>query len=73
MARRATRTGRPSKGCRELFVTRLPDQLAERFRDDAEALDLTLTDHLANIVAGHYGLPPIAAVPKPSAQERLIA
>jgi len=73
MARRPPRTGRPSKGERQLFVTRLPAPLAEQFRDEADALELTLTDHLANIVAAHYGAPAIVEVVEDAAQERLIA
>ncbi len=72
MARRGSNGGRPSKGDRELFATRLPVELAEMVRDDADRSDLSLSEHLANLVALHYGRP-LVAVSQSSQQERLIA
>jgi len=72
MARRGSNGGRPSKGDRELFATRLPVELAELVRDDADRSDLSLSEHLANLVAQHYERP-LVAVARPPQQERLIA
>jgi len=64
--------GRKSRGDRELFSTRLPVALAGQLRADAERLDLSLTDTLANLVAVAYGHPPVAT-PHPADQMRLTA
>ena len=32
----------------------------ERLRDDAEQLDLSYSEVLANVLAAHYGFPPVA-------------
>jgi len=55
-----------------LFATRLPTDLAELLRDEADEVGLTLSDHLANIAAEHFGRPLVTA-PVPPQQERLIA
>ncbi len=64
--------GRKSRGERELFSTRLPVALASQLRVDAERLDLSLTDALANLVAAAYGHPPVAT-PQPADQMKLTA
>jgi len=35
-------------------------ELAALLRDDAERRDLTLSDHIGNLIAATYGQPPIA-------------
>lgn len=41
-------------------------------RDDADRSDLSLSEHLANLVAQYYERP-LVAVARPPQQERLIA
>ena len=72
MARPRSPGGRPHKGERQLFATRLPTDLAELLRDEAEDCGLTLSDHLANIAAEHFGRPPLVGAAPPQ-EERLIA
>ncbi len=47
-------------------------ELAEAVRAEAERLDLSYSDIMANILAAHYGHPPIA-VPQSENQMRLSA
>ena len=65
-------SGRKGKGPREVLATRVSPELARRLRDEAEQLDLSYSEVLANVLAAHYGLPPVA-VPKPQEQMKLTA
>ncbi len=59
MGRGRPGAGRPSRGDRWLVCTRLPADLADLFRAEADRLDLTYNDLLANLAAEHYGRPPV--------------
>lgn len=72
MARRPASGGRPSKGVREQLLTRAPAELAQAVRDQAERLNLTYSDYIANVLAAAHGFPPVAE-PKDDAQMRLTA
>jgi len=72
MARQRNAGGRPHKGDRKLFSTRLPQDLAARMSAEADELDLTYSDYLANLVAEHFGRGLLVA-PAPQLEERLIA
>ena len=72
MARRPASGGRPSKGIREQLLTRAPSDLAQAVRDEAERLDLTYSDYIANVLAAAHGFPPVAK-PKNQDQMRLTA
>ncbi len=72
MTRRPASGGRPSKGVREQLLTRAPADLAQAVRDEAERLDLTYSDYIANVLAAAHGFPPVAE-PKDDAQMRLTA
>jgi hypothetical protein len=43
------------------MVSRVAPAVAEAVRTDAERLDLSYSDVMANILAAHYGMPPMAA------------
>jgi hypothetical protein len=72
MARQRNAGGRPHKGDRKLFSTRLPQDLAELMSAEADEFDLTYSDYLANLVAEHFGRGLLVA-PAPQLEERLIA
>lgn len=72
MPRQRSAGGRPHKGDRELFSTRLPQELAVLLRAEAEELDLTYSDYLGNLVAERFGREPLAH-PAAVSAERLIA
>jgi len=72
MARQRNAGGRPHKGDRKLFSTRLPQDLAELMSAEADELDLTYSDYLANLVAEHFDRGLLVA-PAPQLEERLIA
>jgi len=57
---------------RRQLATRVSVELAEAVRAEAERLDLSYSDIMANILAAHYGHPPIA-VPQSENQMRLSA
>ena len=67
MARRPATGGRPSKGKREPLLTRAPADLAQVVRNEAERLDLSYSDYIANVLAAAHGFPPVAG-PKNQAQ-----
>jgi len=67
MARRAASGGRPSKGNRATLLTRPPVELVEAVRAEAERLDLSYSDYIANILAAAHGFPPVVQ-PKDQAQ-----
>lgn len=55
----STRTGRPPKpGDRTRIDAWLPDALVKILRADADARRITMTDRLAEILAGHYATEP---------------
>lgn len=64
--------GRPHKGDRWLVSTRLPRELADELRGQAEREDLAYSDVLVNAVAAYYGKPAVIE-PRASQQDRLIA
>ncbi len=68
MPRRPATGGRPSKGDRGQLMTRPPAKLADAVRAEAERLDLSYSDYIANILAREHGFPPVAA---PSAQSQM--
>lgn len=56
MARRQRgRGGRPSKGERDLLVSRVPRQIAEEIRKQADDLDITLSEYIAGVLAEAHG------------------
>ena len=65
-------SGRKSKGPREVYATRVSPELGQRLRDEAERLDLAYSEVLANVLAAHYGLPPVAT-PRNEDQMKLTA
>ena len=67
MARRPATGGRPSKGKREPLLTRAPAALAQVVRDEAERLELSYSDYIANVLAAAHGFPPVVA-PKDQGQ-----
>ena len=78
MAKHKPGPGRPSKGARLPFTVRVPAALAAAVRADADQLDLSYSDHIANVLADRYGHPPVAtpkemATPKDDEQMELTA
>ena len=70
MAKRTSRGGRPSKGPRDLMVTRLQAPVAEQVRNLAVDRDWSYSDTLAALVA--IGLEHLADLPvAPAEQEEL--
>ena len=54
-------SGRRSKGDRDVMTTRLPTELADLVRADAENYeDASYSELIANAVAEKYGHPPVA-------------
>ncbi len=41
------------------MISRVAPAVAEAIRGEAERLDLSYSDVMANILAAHYGLPPM--------------
>ena len=72
MRQRTPGSGRRSKGRRDIFTTRIPTPLAGQLRADAERLDLSYSDFIANVVAEKYGQPPVAE-PRDEDQMKLTA
>ncbi len=54
------------------FMVRTPMSLGEAVRAEAERLDLTYSDYIANVLAAAHGFPPVAE-PKNQDQMRLTA
>jgi hypothetical protein len=72
MAKRQANGGRPSKGDRELFVTRVPKPVALVIRERAEELDLSYSEYLAGLLATALEMPQHApSAPKDRDQEEL--
>jgi hypothetical protein len=72
MARRPASGGRPSKGNRAPLLTRPPVELVEAVRAEAERLDLSYSDYIANVLAAAHGFPPVVE-PKDKDQMQLSA
>jgi hypothetical protein len=68
MAERRGRGGRPSKGQRDLFVTRPPMEDADKLRDLADELGMTLSDTLAALL--RIGLRHLGELPAPSSTKQ---
>ena len=64
--------GRPSKGPRHQFVVRVSPDLADEVFAEAERLDLSFNETIANALAAHYGYP-LIAVPQNDQQMKLTA
>lgn len=69
--RRPGSGGRPSKGDRHLFATRIPVPVAEAVMEAAEALGLSYSEFLALLAAEAMGMPELAPHPRPVNQEEL--
>jgi hypothetical protein len=54
------------------MYSRVPRAIAEMVEAEAERLDLAYSDVIANALAAHYGLPPVATPPDQN-QMRLTA
>jgi hypothetical protein len=65
-------SGRKGKGPREVLATRVPPELAQLLREEAERLDLSYSEVLANVLAAHFDLPPVAT-PRNEDQMKLTA
>lgn len=72
MARHPAQGGRPGKGDRVPLLTRPPLDLARAVRAEAERLDLSYSDYIANVLAAAHGFPPVAK-PTDESQMQLIA
>jgi predicted HicB family RNase H-like nuclease len=57
MARRRGSGGRPSKGPRIAFTTRVPESLGDVISDAADDAGLSLNDYIAGVLAHAHGLP----------------
>jgi len=64
--------GRPSKGERVRVMSRVAPGVAEALRSEAERLDLSYSDVIANALAAHYGHPPLVT-PSEDDQMKLTA
>lgn len=49
-------SGRPSKGQRHAFMSRMPMNVATRVMEEADELDVTYSDFIAHLVAARYGI-----------------
>jgi hypothetical protein len=72
MPKRVSQGGRPSKGHRIVMLSRVSPTLADAVRAKAEQLDLSYSDVIANILADHFGHPPVAT-PQADDQMKLTA
>lgn len=70
--RQAASGGRPSKGVRVFVATRCSPEIATAVRAEAERLDLSYSELVANVLADRYGLPRMAE-PRADGQLRLPA
>lgn len=64
--------GRPSKGDRKAFMTRMPVTLGELVEQRADVDDLSYSEVIANAVAAYFGQQPVA-VPRDEEQMQLTA
>lgn len=68
---RAGGPGRPSKGPRDVFLTRLPPAHASAVRTRAEELDLSYSECIADLLAEAFGLPLVSTMTRDRDQEEL--
>lgn len=64
-------SGRPSKGDRDVFLTRVPRTVGNALRARAEELDLSYSECIADLLAAALDLPQHMSAPKDRAQEEL--
>ena len=57
---RGGRGGRPSKGKRDQFVSRVPWELGDLVRERADAEQVTVSDYIAVVLAERVGRPDLA-------------
>jgi len=57
---RGGRGGRPSKGKRDQFVSRVPWELGDLVREQADAEQVTVSDYIAVVLAERVGRPDLA-------------
>lgn len=62
-------TGRPSKGDRDVFMTRPAREVGEIIRREAAAEGIPMSDYISRAVATYVGRPDLA--PKSSPREEL--
>ena len=66
--------GRPSKGDRKKVATsRLPRPLYDALVEEADRIELSMSETLANIIAAHYGHPRVATPVYESSQQTELA
>lgn len=53
---RNTGGGRPSKGDRHQFITRVPRAAADRIQAEADRLDLSYSEYIAYVLANAHGI-----------------
>ena len=61
--------GRPSKGDRHTFVSRVPRAAADRVQAEAERLGLSYSEYIAHVLCLHHNVP--TQLPAPATQEAL--
>jgi hypothetical protein len=71
MVKRIAVGGRPSKGERDMLVSRMAKPLADEVRSRAEELDLTYSDYVASVLAEAHGMPQYAPKRHDRTQEEL--
>lgn len=69
--RRKPSGGRPSKGPRDLLVTRPAVELAAVVRNRADELEMSISDYIATVLAEAHGMPHAAPTVHPSTQQEL--
>ena len=60
LMKRTPRGGRPSKGQRDLLVTRPAASLGQIVRDSADECGMTVSDYVAGVLARAHGMPELA-------------
>lgn len=63
--------GRPSKGERDLLVTRPAAPIGQAIRARADASELTISEYIARLLAEHVGLPDLAPAVEPKHDQEL--
>lgn len=69
--RRTPSGGRPSKGPRDLLVTRPAAELAAVVRDRADELGMSISDYVATVLATAHGMPHAAPSIHATTQQEL--
>lgn len=64
-----SRVGRPSKGDRHTFVTRVPRAAADRVQAEADKLGLSYSEYIAYVLSAAHGIQ--VDLPVPNTQEAL--